>query len=268
MKIASLVFGIALVSAPALQAGDAFEVPVSAEFLQGWVQPDGTRMAAVHLKLEPGWKTYWRAPGDAGIPPSFNWSGSRNLGAISVSWPTPKVFDQNGMRSIGYTNEVVIPLAISPLEKSEPVALELKMDIGICSDICVPHQVALAQILDTGTSKPTAKIAAAIAERPHSASEGGVTSAICNFEPTADGIRIEARVAMPSAGGTEVVVIEPGNAEIWVSEAETHRAGGALIARSDLVHVGGGQISLDRSRIRLTVLGASHAVDIQGCSAG
>ncbi len=60
-----------LTAVPAL-AQDQFDLPVTGQVLEGWVRADGTRMAAVQLDLEPGWKTYWRAPGDAGIPPSFD----------------------------------------------------------------------------------------------------------------------------------------------------------------------------------------------------
>ena len=65
---------------------------IHGEILQGWVLPDGNRMAAIRMTVEPGWKTYWRAPGDMGIPHSFDWSGSRNLSAVAVEWPATTVF--------------------------------------------------------------------------------------------------------------------------------------------------------------------------------
>ena len=73
---------------------------------------------------------------------------------------------------------------------------------------------------------------------------------------------------MPSAGGSEYVVIEPGPGDIWVSEAETRRSGNQLTAVSEMIEVNGGTIALDRSAVRITVLGSAHAVDIQGCSGG
>jgi hypothetical protein len=81
-------------------------------------------------------------------------------------------------------------------------------------------------------------------------------------------MQIEARVTMPSAGGQEVAVIEPGNPVLWASQPETQRQGGTLIARSEVISASGAPFALDRSEIRITVLGANHAVDIQGCSAG
>jgi hypothetical protein len=94
-----------------------------------------------------------------------------------------------------------------------------------------------------------------------------VTSATCHLEPTSDGFSIEARIAMPSAGGNEYVVIEPGQGDIWVSEAKTVRHGAELVAISDLVNINGGALAIDRSAIRITVLGSKYAVDVRGCSA-
>ena len=255
-----------LTALPALGAGVQTDKPVTATVLSGWVQPDGSRVAALQLTLAPGWKTYWRAPGDAGIPPQFNWSGSGNLGGVAIHWPTPKVFDQNGMRSIGYTDRLVIPLAIAPQKNGKPVHLKAEMELGVCSDICMPYTLNFNAVLADTSAKPTPAIAAALAQQPFTASEAGVRAATCRIEPTSDGLRIEAEIDMPTAGGPEVVVIEPGQPNIWVSEADTKRSGRNVMAVSEMVHVSGGPIALDRKAIRITVLGSRHAVDITGCT--
>lgn len=259
---------IALVAAAPAIASDPYENPVTARVLQGWVMSDGTRMAALQLSLKPGWKTYWRAPGDAGIPPEFDWSTSHNLNAVSINWPTPEVFHENGMRSIGYTRDVIIPLNIAPGYGDQPVRLRGDMHLGICSDVCMPYSLHFDMTIDSLETAPTPAIAAALAQRPYSAQEAGVKAATCTIEPIEDGLRIEARVQMPHAGGTEEMVIEPGRADIWVSEPKTYRTGDTVVAASELMHVSGGGFALDRSAIRLTVIGTSHAVDIQGCTPG
>lgn len=262
----SLVFGV-LCATPAL-AQDRFDIPVEGDVLTGWIQADGTRIAALRLTMAPGWKTYWRAPGDAGIPPQFDWSGSRNLHGISVNWPTPKVFDQNGYRSVGYEDTLIIPLQIEAKTPGEPVRLKARMDLGICSDVCLPHQLEFNAEIASATQSPSPTIAAALADQPYSAAEAGVKAAECSIAPTADGLQIEARVTMPSAGGSEYVVIETGLDEVWVSEATTSRSGETVTAISEMVHIAGGPIALDRSNVRITVLGSSYAVDVQGCTAG
>jgi hypothetical protein len=132
----------------------------------------------------------------------------------------------------------------------------------------MPHALRFDSVIDDVQATPTPAIAAALAQQPYSAKEAGVRAAHCHVTPTEDGLQIEARVNMPSAGAPEYVVIEPGPEDIWVSEARTMRRGGEVVAVSEMVHVTGGPIALDRSAIRITVLGSSHAVDIRGCTPG
>ncbi len=99
---------------------------------------DGPR-AAIEIRIEKGWKTYWRYPGDAGVPPHFDWSGSENLAAAEVQWPAPERFtDDSGMKSIGYHDRVVFPVAIKPADIGQPIRLKLKIDFAVCEKLCVP----------------------------------------------------------------------------------------------------------------------------------
>ena len=92
-----------------------------AELREGWRLPGGTQMAALHLTLAPGWKTYWRAPGEGGIPPSFDWAGSENIARVAFHWPKPQVFDINGVRVIGYRDELVLPMEFTAADPSRPM---------------------------------------------------------------------------------------------------------------------------------------------------
>jgi hypothetical protein len=248
-------------------AGDTGGLPIRIDVLDGGMTAHGTYVAALRLSLSDGWKTYWRAPGDAGIPPSFDWGGSRNVGAVAITWPTPQVFDQDGLRTIGYSHELVLPVEITPARADRPVRLKGSVDLGVCKDICVPGRLRFDHRVDAGASRNPA-IAAALAQRPFSATEAGVRAATCRLTPTADGMRIEARIDMPSAGGPEVAVIETGNPALWASETRTGRSGGILTASAELVAEDGGGVALDRSALRFTVLGRNHAVDIRGCTPG
>ena len=117
----------ALILAALTQPGAAQTVPedvLTAELVPGWTEPGGRQVVALHLKLAPGWKTYWRHPGDAGIPPVFDWRGSGNLAGLDLSWPHPTVFDIDGVRTIGYKAEVWLPIALEPRDPSRPVSLK------------------------------------------------------------------------------------------------------------------------------------------------
>lgn len=237
------------------------------DILDGGRTANGAYLGALRVTLQDGWKTYWRAPGDAGIPPQFDWKRSTNVGSVSITWPAPDVFDQNGLQSIGYENQMVLPVEISPKNPAKPVRLKGTVDLGVCKDVCIPERLGFDHTLNAEAERnPT--IAAALAKRPYSAKEARVANARCHLTPTSDGMQIEARVTMPSAGGREVAVIEPGNPELWASQTDTKRQGGTLVATSEVINASGGPFALDRSKIRITVLGANHAVDILGCSAG
>ncbi|MBL4812660.1 MAG: hypothetical protein JKX69_09980, partial [Rhodobacteraceae bacterium] len=127
---------LALCAAPAA----AWEVAdvVSLRVLPGYRAANGQHFAAFQIDLAPGWKTYWRAPGEAGIPPVVTWEGSQNIQAAQFHWPVPQVFNQSGMQSIGYAGQVTLPIEISVADSSAPIHLSGQLQIGVCEEICVP----------------------------------------------------------------------------------------------------------------------------------
>ncbi|WP_072394999.1 protein-disulfide reductase DsbD domain-containing protein [Hyphomicrobium sp. CS1GBMeth3] len=101
--------------------------------------------AFVEIVLAPGWKTYWRTPGDAGgLPPTFDWSKSRNLAAADVAFPAPRRFTDRSGNTIGYDGTVVLPVALKPQDLTQPISLVLGLHYGICKDICIPAEAELA----------------------------------------------------------------------------------------------------------------------------
>jgi DsbC/DsbD-like thiol-disulfide interchange protein len=95
--------------------------------------------AGIEIKLDPGWQTYWRDPGDSGAPPIFDFSGSENVKSINVLWPAPERFpDGAGGNSIGYRNHVILPLHVVAAEATKQTAVRLKLEYDICSNICIP----------------------------------------------------------------------------------------------------------------------------------
>jgi len=236
---------------------------VRAGFLGGWTTDSGSQMAALRLDLADGWKTYWRAPGDAGIPPQFDWSGSQNVASVRFHWPTPEVFELNGMRTIGYTHQLVLPLEIMPRDPAQPIRLQASIDMGICRDICVPVSLQLGTDIPRGGA-PDASIRAALADRPMAAKAAGLSGLRCQVEPIRDGLRLTAQIDLPG-GAEDVAVFETSDPDLWVSESETRREGGRLVSTSDLIPARGGPVALDRSRVTITVLGDNRAVELRGC---
>lgn len=234
------------------------------EVLPGWRGEGGHHMAALRLTLAPGWKTYWRAPGVAGLPPVIDLAGSTGIGAADPLWPVPDVFHFNGMRSIGYHDAVTIPLDLALT--GGPAHLAGEIEIGVCSDICVPVRLPFAADLpDAGRRDPA--IAAALVDRPMTAEEAGAR-ATCAVAPDGDGLALTVRLAMPPLGPEEAVVIESGDPSLWVTEPSAAREGPVLVATARARPRAKGPLALDRSGLRITVLGEGRAVDIHGCQAG
>ena len=95
--------------------------------------------AGIEIRLDPGWQTYWRDPGDSGSPPIFDFSGSENVKSVNVLWPAPERFpDGVGGHSIGYRSHVILPLHVVPMEGAKQTALRLKLEYDVCSNICIP----------------------------------------------------------------------------------------------------------------------------------
>ncbi len=236
---------------------------VKAELLPGWRESDGRQMAALHLQLRDEWKTYWRAPGDAGVPPEFDWSGSENLASVRPIWPRPDLFDFQGMQTIGYKHSLVLPLEVTPLDPSKPVVLRASVDLGLCKDICVPAQLVLGDDLPV-PGAPDPLIAAALGNLPQEGSSAGLVDLACSTAPIKDGLRVTARMTLPQGIGPETVVMEP-EAPVWVSDATVRREGDVLIAVADFVPGPGQAYDFTSETLRLTVLDEARAVEVTGC---
>ncbi len=141
--------------------------------------------AGIEIKLLPGWKTYWRYPGDSGVPPRFDFSGSENLKVAKVFYPAPHLFTDQTGQSLGYKDGVIFPLQISPKEPGKPVTLRLKLDYAVCEKLCIPAEAHAELTVDIGGSSAEAALAAGEARvpKPLSAADAGLTVRRVNNGP-------------------------------------------------------------------------------------
>jgi DsbC/DsbD-like thiol-disulfide interchange protein len=101
-------------------------------------------LGGIALQLKPGWHTYWRTPGDSGVPPRFDFSKSDNVEAVTVLWPAPTKFDDGaGGISLGYHDQVVLPLRIVAKNTEKPVTLRADVNYAVCEKLCIPVQANL-----------------------------------------------------------------------------------------------------------------------------
>jgi len=236
----------------------------SVQLLRGWQLPDGSYQMALAFELNPGWKTYWRSPGPAGLPPVFDWAASDNIGAIDMRWPTPEVMDQGGMITLGYYKNLVLPITITP-ESEGPVRIALNLQFGVCSDICVPAQAAFLARLDGSADEGSGIIRAALATVPQSGASAGLASINCTVEPSGDGFMITADMAFENALAIPFTVFEYGSEEIWIDMAESQSDGLVVSASAPLTYYGRGDMNMDAGAVTVSVFGSDRAVEIRGC---
>ncbi|MFQ5623140.1 MAG: protein-disulfide reductase DsbD domain-containing protein [Paracoccaceae bacterium] len=244
----------------------------SVRLLEGWRGADGTHTIAVAVMLNRGWKTYWRSPGESGIPPEFDWTGSRNVASAEVLWPRPEVFEIFGFRTIGYRRPVVIPIEITPRDATMPSEISLRFNFGACADICIPTQADFSASLslgpvDMGSSQVRA-IQTALGRVPVIATGRHVRSVNCKLKPKKGGMRLSADVELAGTPPPSIVtIVETGDPDLWVGGTETTVSGHRLKAAANIENYGNDSLVVDRSALRLTVLGDDLALDIRGCPA-
>lgn len=114
--------------------------------------------AALQISLAEGFKTYWRNPGDSGIPPHFDWSQSENVAKVTVHWPVPERFEDGGGYSIGYKHELILPLRIDRIDPAKPIRLVLSLDYAVCGVMCIPAKGQAQLDLPAETASPYAAL--------------------------------------------------------------------------------------------------------------
>jgi DsbC/DsbD-like thiol-disulfide interchange protein len=168
--------------------------------------------AAVEIKLDPGWKTYWRQPGDSGVPPTFDFSSSQNVNSVKVLWPAPERFpDGAGGNSIGYVGRIVLPLRISPQDAAKPSTVRLKLDYAICGNLCVPAEATLELALNgDGAEETTIEKADLRVPRPAALGAGqDLSIRSVHRQPGGEHDRVVVEVAAPKAAEVGLFVEGP-----------------------------------------------------------
>ncbi len=248
----------AFVAFASLAHAQSSGLPVEGEILPGWREADGRHMAGLSLDMAPGWKTYWRTPGAGGIPPRFNWSGSKNVAAIDVRYPVPKVMWQNGLQSIGYDQDVVFPLIVTAKNPNQTVELQAEVEIGVCEEVCIPMTLRLE-----GTLPPAGtydrNIGDSLDNQPTVA--GGFD---CQINPISDGLALRASTGQ-ARFEAEIVVIEVTTPGVWVSPSSTVQNGATVVADVEMVPPNAKPFALARSEVRMTMIGGGRALEMRGC---
>jgi DsbC/DsbD-like thiol-disulfide interchange protein len=173
--------------------------------------------AGLEIKLKDGWKTYWRYPGDSGVPPVLDFSKSQNVKSVTVLYPAPQRFpDGAGGSSIGYKGDVILPLHVVPQDSDKPTTLRLKLDYAVCEKLCVPAEAKLELELTGAVGANEATLGAAEARVPKATQVGdpGPLSVRAVRREVASGkLKVVADIAVPA--GASVTFLAEGPTPQW-----------------------------------------------------
>ena len=219
--------------------------------------------AGVEIRLDPGWHTYWRVPGDSGVPPIFDFSGSENVKAVKVLWPAPERFpDGAGGHSIGYTRSVIFPLLVVPNDAARSSLLHLKLGYAACEKLCVPENANLHITLPAkiGTNDPRLADAESLVPRRVPLGIGsGLAIRSVHSEPSSGSVAVE----VTAQEGAPVDLFVEGPTPEWSlllprligSDAGTLRFTFALDSLPPGQHIVGAPLTI-------TAVSPEHAIEV------
>jgi len=253
--ITSVLCAFCLTS-PAL-ALDLDEI-IQAKLRPGWRMANGIHMAALQLDLAPGWKTYWRQPGDSGLAPRFDFSQSKGVQTFEVIYPTPKISWLGGSRNIGYDTRVIFPLQLS-VDNTADITLIGRVEIGVCRELCMPVT------LDFSTRLPAKAPVDRLIETARAAvPKLGAGKLTCTFSSAEDGMKLE--IVVPSAGRTfDHAAIELDNQRLWVDTPKLEWQNGRLMITAQLMTPTGQPMAIGRDGVTTTLFAPNGAIEYRGC---
>jgi len=204
--------------------GDA-AAPVASDWVQGYdtktrliagrAVVDGQQelYAGVEVAMPKGWKTYWRVPGDAGgVPPEFDWKGSQNLAATQVLYPAPHRLHDKAGDAVGYKDNVIFPILLTPKDKTKPIVLHGKVDYGLCKDICIPAQAEFQVSIPPGVGI-SSELADTLADVPQQHPRAGIDPKLAawHLDKSSGKPKLVLNVETASPDTADVFVVAPGD---------------------------------------------------------
>jgi DsbC/DsbD-like thiol-disulfide interchange protein len=227
----------------------------------------GSRSGAVLLggiafQLQPGWKTYWRTPGDSGVPPRLDFSKSDNIEAVTVLWPAPLKFDDGaGGHSMGYHDQIVLPLRIVPKNADKPVTLRADINYAVCEKICIPIQANAELPFTSVASTEDSALFAALDTVPKPANVGDPNPLTIRDVKRDGKSTVLVDVVSPDAGNVSLFV--EGPTPEWglpVPKLLEHAPPGVKRFTFELDGVPPGT-SPDGAALKLTLVGGEHSYE-------
>jgi DsbC/DsbD-like thiol-disulfide interchange protein len=220
--------------------------------------------AGLEIRLKPGWHTYWRYPGDSGIPPQFDFTRSDNVRAVDVLWPAPQRLPEAGSISIGYDRDVILPLRVIAQDPGKPVLLRLKLDYAICEKLCVPAEARAELALAPLRSSFDAALAMAEGRVPKKLAVGEGQALSVRSVRREDGAARPKVVVDIAAPQGQVDLFAEGPTPQWALPVPTPVDGAPAGQRRFVFELDGAPsgTSYDGAVISLTAVAGSEAIQV------
>jgi DsbC/DsbD-like thiol-disulfide interchange protein len=173
---------------------------------------DGTLRGALEIALDPGWKTYWADPGDAGIPPQIDVTGSTNVAAAELAFPPPQRFRDAYVTWAGYRGAVSLPVTFRVDDPARFSAIDATVTLGVCEEVCIPVHAQLSVIGRSATEEDDAR---AVVEQAFAALPPQPDAAFGVASASDRGKAIEFQARVPAdAADAELFVITPAGMKL------------------------------------------------------
>jgi DsbC/DsbD-like thiol-disulfide interchange protein len=222
--------------------------------------------AGIEMRIDPGWKTYWRYAGDSGLPPTFDFAGSDNVKSVTVFWPAPRRFaDGGGGNSIGYTGNVIFPLKVLAADPRRPVTLRLKATYGVCEKICIPASGKAQLQFTAGPSGEDTTLTDAELRVPKQVAFGAAGPlAVRAVHREASGQRRRVIIDVTAPDGGDVDLFAEGATAQWsfpLPEPVESGPGGTRRFAFDVDGVPPGS-SIEGAQVKLTLIAGEDAIEV------
>jgi len=236
------------------------------ELVKGWRQSNGIHYGGLKIKLSPGWKTYWRHPGETGFSPEFDWNGSQNLAAVKVLWPHPEIFNDNGLLSFGYKDYVILPIEFTPYKAAKLIKASLNLRLGICEKLCIPVSRSLTTKLRASKTALDSEILEYMNKLPKVISGHEIKNVKCEFKVDGKNLIFRSDIEFYNRDiPYKAAIVELPESNFWFALPNIERTPNSLKITSKVEQSEDGTFILNRDGIIVTLIGKNESVYLQGC---
>ena len=238
---------------------------IDISFLKAWDSKEAT-LYALFIKMKKNWKTYWKYPGDSGFSPEIKIIESNNLKKIEISWPTPKVFFENGSVINGYKKELILPIFFYKEKSSKKIDFKLNFLMGFCDDICIPIKFIINSKNALKTNELKNKLVSNSLEKIPQDLSNSENLIECEVRKINKKMKLISKFDnnfFSNNNSIEQLILEYLDGQIWFSEiSKTNKRFEFL---STINSLDGNNFFLDKSKIKYTIITKSGGFQQKGC---